>query len=84
MAGYAKVEFQKALDALLKEHPEKSGLKFAKARNDLFLTVHGQVLPRYGFEGSQKGVMQMMTAFAPHGTPEVAWNNDQLNKLLRM
>ena len=30
--------------------------KFVKARTDLTLTVQKEVLPKYGFEGSPKGV----------------------------
>jgi len=84
MAGFAKVEFQRALANLIKEYPEKKGLKFIKARTELFLTVQSVVLPRYGFEGSQTGVMHMMRAFGPHQSQEVAWNNGQLNMLLQI
>jgi len=84
MAGYAQPEFQQALDGLWQEFPEGKGFKFMKRRNEIFLTVQSVVLPKYGFEGSGAGIMHMMRAFAPHQVPEVAWNNDQLNKLLRI
>ncbi|CAK9027136.1 Uncharacterized protein SCF082_LOCUS17781 [Durusdinium trenchii] len=85
MEGFGKPEFQKALAKIIQEHPSKTGSEFMRKRNELFLTVQSIVLPRYGFEGSPKGVVQMMKAFAPHGhMPEVGWNNDQLNKLLQM
>mmetsp|Transcript_96654 Transcript_96654/g.171915 ORF Transcript_96654/g.171915 Transcript_96654/m.171915 type:complete len:325 (-) Transcript_96654:139-1113(-) len=84
MAGYGRTDFQQALAQIIQEHPEKSGHLFHKKRNDLFLTVQSVVLPRYGFEGTPKGVMQMMQAYGPHGqVPEVAWNNSELNKLLQ-
>eukprot|EP00931_Biecheleriopsis_adriatica_P048613 TRINITY_DN28104_c0_g1_i2.p1 TRINITY_DN28104_c0_g1~~TRINITY_DN28104_c0_g1_i2.p1 ORF type:complete len:100 (-),score=21.85 TRINITY_DN28104_c0_g1_i2:47-346(-) len=85
MEGFGRSEFQRALAQIIREHPSKTGAEFAKKRNDLFLTVQSLVLPRYGFEGTPKGVMQMMSAYAPHSqSPEVGWNNDQLNKLLQM
>lgn len=85
MEGFGKPEFQSALAQIIQEHPSKSGTDFLRKRTELFLTVQSVVLPRYGFEGSPKGVVQMMGAFAPHGLrAEVAWNNDQLNKLLQM
>jgi len=85
MAGYGRTDFQQALDQIIREHPDKSGHLFHKKRNDLFLTVQTVVLPRYGFEGTPKGVLQMMQAYGPHGSvPEVAWNNSELNKLIRL
>eukprot|EP00933_Yihiella_yeosuensis_P072364 TRINITY_DN80745_c0_g1_i1.p1 TRINITY_DN80745_c0_g1~~TRINITY_DN80745_c0_g1_i1.p1 ORF type:complete len:410 (+),score=93.43 TRINITY_DN80745_c0_g1_i1:49-1278(+) len=85
MEGFGREDFQKTLAEIIKETPSKNGVKFFAKRNELFLSVQSVVLPRYGFEGSQKGVMQMMAAFGPlSATPEVAWNNDQLNKLLQM
>jgi len=84
MAGFSQPEFQRGLDEIFTEFPEGKGFKFQKRRNELFLTVQGAVLPKYGFEGSATGVMNMMRAFGIHQTAEVAWNNEQLNKLLRM
>mmetsp|Transcript_72491 Transcript_72491/g.224040 ORF Transcript_72491/g.224040 Transcript_72491/m.224040 type:complete len:435 (-) Transcript_72491:213-1517(-) len=84
MLGFSQPEFQRGLDEIFAEFPEAKGFKFQKRRNELFLTVQGQVLPKYGFKGDATGVMHMMRAFAPHQAPEVGWNNDQLNKLLRM
>ncbi|CAE8603444.1 unnamed protein product [Polarella glacialis] len=85
MDSYAKPQFQQALAEILREHPSKSGLQFFKKRNDLFLTVQSLVLPKYGFEGNSKGVVQMMSAYGPHGQcQEVAWNNEQLNQLLQL
>ncbi|CAE7350414.1 unnamed protein product [Symbiodinium natans] len=85
MEGFGKPEFQRSLAQLVRAHPTKTGSEFLKKRTELFLSVQSVVLPRYGFEGSPKGVVQMMAAYAPHGhCPEVGWNNDQLNKLLQM
>lgn len=84
MAGFCQPEFQRGLDEIWAEFPEGKGFKFQKRRTELFLTVQSKVLPKYGFEGSQTGVMHMVRAFGPHQSAEVAWNNDQLNKLLRL
>jgi len=85
MEGFSRPDFQSALAQIIQEHPNKAGHDFLRKRAELFLTVQRMVLPRYGFEGSPKGVVQMMAAYAPHGqSGEVAWNNDQLNKLLQM
>jgi len=84
MWGFAQSAFQKALDDILNEFPDRKGYKFTKKRNELFLTVQSVVLPRYGFEGSSAGVMHMMQAFGRHQTGEVAWNNGELNRLLRI
>lgn len=85
MEGFGKPEFQRTLAQLVRAHPTKAGAEFLRKRTELFLSVQSVVLPRYGFEGSPKGVVQMMAAYAPHGhCPEVGWNNDQLNKLLQI
>ncbi|CAE7670011.1 unnamed protein product [Symbiodinium microadriaticum] len=82
MEGFGKPEFQRTLAQLVRAHPTKAGAEFLRKRTELFLSVQSVVLPRYGFEGSPKGVVQMMAAYAPHGhCPEVGWNNDQLNKM---
>jgi len=87
MEGYGKPEFQKALDRLIAEYGNSpSNQSFSKKRSELFMTVQGVVLPRYGFEASAKGVVQMMSAYnQPHLLiPEVGQNNEQMGKLLRM
>lgn len=84
MEAFARPDFQRALDELHREHPDKKGLQFVKRRNELFLTVQSVVLPKYGFEGSPAGVLRMMAAFKPHAAEEVVWNNAQLNSLLRI
>jgi len=84
MWGFAQPEFQRALDELWADFPDGKGFKFMKRRNELFMSVQGYVLPKYGFEGNQAGVMHMMRAFGPHQTPEVGWNSDQMNMLLRL
>lgn len=81
MEGFGKPEFQRTLAQLVRAHPTKAGAEFLRKRTELFLSVQSVVLPRYGFEGSPKGVVQMMAAYAPHGhCPEVGWNNDQDRK----
>lgn len=83
MEGFAQPEFQRALLAIIKDSPDR-GLQFKKKQSLLFLTVQSAVLPRYGFEGTQAGVFEMVRAFAPHQVPEVEWNNGELSKLLRL
>jgi len=83
--GFAKAEFQRALAEVIREFPEKTGTKFGRKRNELLLTVQSQVLPEYGFEGTSAGVMKVISAFAPYSErPDVAWNQEQINLLLRV
>jgi len=43
------------------------------------------VLPKYGFEGSQKGIVKMMNAFGPHNSdPEVMRMVSQIDDLLKI
>jgi len=84
MEGFAKPDFQRALRKILAEHPDKAGVQFMRKRSELYLSVQGVVLPKYGFEGTQAGVVRMMAAFnQPHlGVQEIAWNNNEMQKLI--
>jgi len=60
--------FQQKLRAL-RSRAEREGLtktRFLTERSKIFLTVQSQVLPRYGFEGSPKGVINMMADMKPY------------------
>mmetsp|Transcript_22291 Transcript_22291/g.63988 ORF Transcript_22291/g.63988 Transcript_22291/m.63988 type:complete len:442 (-) Transcript_22291:32-1357(-) len=83
--GFANHDFQRALAKLIAEHPSKSGAAFVSKRRELALSVQSEVLPRYGFEGNDSGVSQMMSAFGPrHQCDEVGWNQGQIQMLLQM
>jgi len=86
MEGFAQPSFQASLSALHREFEEQNGLDglaFQQKRTELLLTVQATVLPNYGFEGTPAGLVRMMKAFSPYmASKEVAWNNEQLNKLL--
>ena len=47
--------------------------KFSIERQKLFLTVQKEVLPKHGFEGSPKGVFEMMQQF---DRPDLQINED--------
>lgn len=81
-AQFSKDDFMSRLEDLEETHKMGSA-KFIAARNKLFLEVQAPIILRYGFEGSHKGVMQMLAAAA-------RWNSnadyrrgvDRLNCLL--
>lgn len=81
-AGFANQRFQEQLGELNSQH----GLahqSFAAARSMLFLTVQRDILPKYGFEGSQRGVIEMLHAAAYfNDNEEYIRNRERLNKLL--
>lgn len=81
-AGFKDSQFQKKLAALETAHTKGSD-EFLAARAALFLTVQGVVLPKYGFEASQNGIVDMLTAAAKfNSNEEYADNRDKLNRLL--
>eukprot|EP00442_Polarella_glacialis_P018547 CAMPEP_0115095158 /NCGR_PEP_ID=MMETSP0227-20121206/28821_1 /TAXON_ID=89957 /ORGANISM="Polarella glacialis, Strain CCMP 1383" /LENGTH=470 /DNA_ID=CAMNT_0002488367 /DNA_START=250 /DNA_END=1662 /DNA_ORIENTATION=+ len=81
LIGFSAREFQKQMDALARaDVATRSGLSPEAAaaitvlpseifqlegRRELALTVQKQVLPRYGFEGSEEGVAKMVRAMHP-------------------
>jgi len=65
MEAFSKPDFQRSLCELKRLH---KGGKFQMERTKLCLTVQGRVLPKYGFDGSLGGVMEMLEAF---GNPKL-------------
>mmetsp|Transcript_12764 Transcript_12764/g.40014 ORF Transcript_12764/g.40014 Transcript_12764/m.40014 type:complete len:558 (-) Transcript_12764:319-1992(-) len=66
------------------EETHKMGTpKFLGARNKLFLEVQAPILVKYGFQGSHRGVAQMLQAGARwNDHPDYARNRNRLNTLL--
>lgn len=62
--GFTTSKFQRELADLAQNHKEGS-MPFLKARQQLFLTVQREVLPKYGFEGTLNGVFKLMGATQP-------------------
>mmetsp|Transcript_111160 Transcript_111160/g.346446 ORF Transcript_111160/g.346446 Transcript_111160/m.346446 type:complete len:377 (+) Transcript_111160:77-1207(+) len=81
LAGFSAEEFQRELLAAEKEHGRESR-RFMAKRQALTLAVQKEVLPRYGFEGTPKGVMQMMSAMQPYG-PALVEAGQRIDVLLR-
>jgi len=82
-AGFAEEQFQTALKELESKYTRGSW-QFTAERQKLFLTVQSVVLPKYGFEGSPKGVLDMMNAFTAFTDEEFQRNGLVLNHLLRL
>ena len=64
---------------------QKTATRYRKALRIFFLRVQSAVLPKYGLEGSPKGVMEMLSQFAePHisASEEFQKRGDFLNWLL--
>jgi len=63
--GFGADSFQRRLKKLREECQGPAGARrYNVERLKLLLTVHGEVLPRYGFDGGLPGVMAMMAAFS--------------------
>jgi len=81
-AGFSSDEFQDKLA----EHElldTKGSTQWMTERSELFLTVQGQVLPKYGFESTQSGVVHMLQCTARfNSNPEYRQNREMLNELL--
>ncbi|CAE7848606.1 sodA [Symbiodinium necroappetens] len=60
-AGFADPAFQRRLDILENFHAKDP--KLIPMRQELFLSVQSKVLPKYGFQGSLKGVFDMLEVF---------------------
>lgn len=61
--GFSTPEFQEQLKKIRQDNKDEA--EVYKRLKELALTVQQEVLPRYGFEGSQKGVSDMLAAFVP-------------------
>mmetsp|Transcript_146870 Transcript_146870/g.258861 ORF Transcript_146870/g.258861 Transcript_146870/m.258861 type:complete len:263 (+) Transcript_146870:127-915(+) len=81
-AGFTTDLFQRELADLAKKHKEGS-MPFLKARQQLFLTVQKEVLPKYGFEGTLNGVFKLMGASQPFiNDPEFQEMASKINDVL--
>eukprot|EP00418_Pyrodinium_bahamense_P026969 CAMPEP_0179142934 /NCGR_PEP_ID=MMETSP0796-20121207/68694_1 /TAXON_ID=73915 /ORGANISM="Pyrodinium bahamense, Strain pbaha01" /LENGTH=258 /DNA_ID=CAMNT_0020842877 /DNA_START=23 /DNA_END=799 /DNA_ORIENTATION=- len=81
---FASADFQRRLKQLEEVYGKGyEGYGGEQERAALFLTVHSEVLPRYGFEGTQAGVLEMLQVASAHnGNAEFRANRDALNQLL--
>lgn len=100
LAGFSSKDFQKKLDLLVRKHLEAEGgirgpasvicaapseIFQLEGRKELALTVQKEVLPRYGFEGSELGVAQMVRAIQPLlFDPRIKEQSEAVKKKLRM
>lgn len=83
--GFAASKFQHSLKALQNQLDigEYTQAQFVKERQQLFLTVQSKTLPKYGFEGTGKGVIKMFTAMGPFlKDPKFAKLGQEINILL--
>ncbi|CAE7519936.1 CPK19 [Symbiodinium natans] len=84
-AGFSDPAFQRRLDILENFHAKDP--KLIPMRQELFLSVQSKVLPKYGFQGSLKGVFDMLEVFR---RPDLQHNGEfvrlgsELNALLRL
>ncbi|CAE7838571.1 unnamed protein product [Symbiodinium sp. CCMP2592] len=84
-AGFSDPAFQRRLDILENFHAKDP--KLIPMRQELFLSVQSKVLPKYGFQGSLKGVFDMLEVFR---RPDLQHNGEfvrlgsELNSLLRL
>lgn len=83
LEGFSEVEFQSALKALLAEHGSDSP-EFRRQRAKLLLTVQSHVLPKYGFEGTFYGAIEMVQVITKWSgeNDEVARIGNEINRLL--
>eukprot|EP00931_Biecheleriopsis_adriatica_P008843 TRINITY_DN109981_c0_g1_i1.p1 TRINITY_DN109981_c0_g1~~TRINITY_DN109981_c0_g1_i1.p1 ORF type:complete len:432 (-),score=112.65 TRINITY_DN109981_c0_g1_i1:101-1396(-) len=68
LVGFSAKSFQKKLDVLVTAQMGHSGSQdvfHVPGRKELALTVQREVLPRYGFDGSEYGVAMMVKAIQP-------------------
>eukprot|EP00404_Azadinium_spinosum_P061656 CAMPEP_0180696066 /NCGR_PEP_ID=MMETSP1038_2-20121128/2779_1 /TAXON_ID=632150 /ORGANISM="Azadinium spinosum, Strain 3D9" /LENGTH=278 /DNA_ID=CAMNT_0022727517 /DNA_START=9 /DNA_END=845 /DNA_ORIENTATION=+ len=80
--GFTSAAFRKSR-AELEERCGKGLESYPEERSRLFLTVQSKVLPRYGFEGNQNGVLEMLDVGARFNqNAEYREKRDQLNQLL--
>eukprot|EP00438_Fugacium_kawagutii_P026230 Skav233545 [mRNA] locus=scaffold563:10116:17863:+ [translate_table: standard] len=69
LAGFSSKSFQRKLDVLFSaqagQNRAAKDLLYVPGRTELALSVQREVLPRYGFDGSEDGVAQMLEAIQP-------------------
>jgi len=82
--GFSQDSFQQKLGALERAHRKGSG-EYLKGRQELCLTVQRLILPKYGFESSQRGVFSMMVCMADFNhNPEFVEMGMKINALLEV
>lgn len=81
--AYETPEFQEKLENLLQTTPDyKERMKKFK---ELIWIEQGPILPRYGFEATERGNMAMLVTLAPfNANPAVIRTVTRLNKALRL
>ena len=80
--AFGSADFQRELRVLRLSQPRTSR-RFQQEFRRMVLAVQGQVLPRYGLEGTPKGVMQMLEAFGPlGGDAEIQRAGPEIDRLL--
>lgn len=81
-SGFSDDDFRAQLDEL-EERVGRACDNYTKEHTDLFLTVQDQVLPRYGFDRGQRGVIQMLKEVAQfNDDKQFQQNRAMLNELL--
>jgi len=73
--SFSHTEFQQKLQEIVSRFQNNVAV-LDKARTELLMTVYEIVLPKYGFEASSKGVLQMMAAVQHIGCDERIMKND--------
>jgi len=83
LEGFSSDTFQRQLERL---EATLTGPQFMRERNKLFQTVQSAVLPKYGFEGTPEGVLEMVSALRPLAMhhSEIQSVGAEINKLLRL
>ncbi|CAK9112899.1 unnamed protein product [Durusdinium trenchii] len=61
--GFSSPLFRERLKKLWQQKPTMESRKYRAERQKLFLTVQSAVLPRYGLEGTERGVFEMLSQF---------------------
>merc|ERR1712232_908878 len=89
LSEFSTEAFQKKVlelrEASLKGSDEHDDCFHLEGRAELALGVQRKILPKYGLEGSRKGVHEMVTRCSQYIVdPEVAWLNDAINMKLGM
>jgi len=79
--GFSQPAFQEKLQSLQEQF--EGTPRYVKECSDHILNVQQTILPRYGFQGNQKGVHEMLQAFGPHNdNPDIKKKGEEINKLL--
>lgn len=85
LQGFKEPEFQAKLDELSARFPEgKSSAEFRKEQQLVYLTVQAHVLPKYGFEGSGRGVFEMLAILDKFtNDPQMTRGREELAAVLK-